>query len=84
MATDNRIQFLLNLPESLTEQIEQAAADAGIRTEEFMQTALERELLLRRHRTLQLRGQDHTVRLGLTEPYVEDMIAESRKDQRGR
>jgi len=81
MATENRVFFSVNLPVSLGGQIEQAASDDHVTPDKFVQQAVERQLLLKRHQALQGYGHSKARESGITESDVQGLVAELRQDQ---
>lgn len=80
MATQNN----LHVPDDLLSAVNEAARADGISAEELAADALRRYLAHRKLEELGKYGQEQSQRLGYTEADVPGLIAESRRDYRGR
>jgi hypothetical protein len=78
MATNDRL--MINLAESLGKQIELTAKAESLTPDEFVRQAVEREILLRRHKSLQKFGQSQAAALGIAEADLPRLIADSRAE----
>ena len=86
MATDRTVRLDIQVPQSLSEAVERAARIENRTPDAFIQEAIERHLLLKRHRALQEYGKSKAREYGLTEHDLPSLIAESREEsaKRGR
>ena len=80
MATRNN----LHIPDDLLTAVNEAASADGKTTEELAADALRRYLAHRNLEELGKYGREQSRRLGLTEADVSRLIAESRRENRGR
>jgi metal-responsive CopG/Arc/MetJ family transcriptional regulator len=80
MATRNN----LHIPDDLLSAVNEAASAAGKTTDELAADALRRYLAHRKLEELGKYGREQSRRLGLTEADVSRLIAESRRENRGR
>jgi hypothetical protein len=80
MATDNN----LHIPDDLLSAVNEAASADGKTTDEVAADALRRYLAHRKLEELGKYGREKSHRLGYTEADVPDLIAESRRENRGR
>jgi hypothetical protein len=80
MATENN----LHIPDDLLSAVNEAARADGRTTDELAVDALRRYLAHRKLEELGKYGQEQSCRLGYTEADVPRLIAESRRENRGR
>ncbi|SPF53481.1 CopG domain protein DNA-binding domain protein [Candidatus Sulfopaludibacter sp. SbA4] len=80
MATQNN----LHIPDDLLIAVNEAASAEGKTTDEVAADALRRYLAHRKLEELGEYGREQSRRLGYTEPDVPRLIAESRRENRGR
>jgi hypothetical protein len=74
----------LHVPDDLLNAANEAARADGITTEELAADALRRYLAHRRLEELSKYGREQSARLGYTEDDVPGLIADSRRQNRGR
>lgn len=84
MATDRTVFLGVNIPEALGDQVERAAKAENKTPDEFVQEAIERQLMLKRHEVLKRFGKANAIEQGLTESDLPRLIAESRTEKRER
>jgi len=80
MATERIVRLDIKVPESLSEQVERAARTENRTPDAFIQEAIEKHLLLKRHRALQEYGRANAHETGITEADLPRLIAESREE----
>jgi hypothetical protein len=78
------IQNNLHIPDDLLTAVNEAASAEGKTTDEVAAEALRRYLAHRNLEELGKYGREQSRRLGLTEADVPRLIAESRRENRGR
>ena len=80
MATDRIVRLDINVPESLSDELERVARTENRTPDAFVQEAIERLLLLKRHRALQDFGNDLAEKKGFAEADVQRFIKETRTE----
>jgi metal-responsive CopG/Arc/MetJ family transcriptional regulator len=74
----------LHIPDDLLNAVNEAASAEGKTTDEIAADALQRYLAHRKLEELRKYGREQSRRLGYTEADVPRLIAESRRENRGR